>query len=54
MAVRSELLIPMGNLKLKEHGRKSDIVYVLATKEKFQEKGFHTYTDWKQVDGLIT
>lgn len=33
---------------------KSDIVYVLATKEKFQEKGFHTYTDWKQVDGLIT
>lgn len=22
--------------------------------EKFQEKGFHTYTDWENVDGLIT
>ena len=33
---------------------KSDIVYILAGKEKFQEKGFHTYTDWENVDGLIT
>ena len=28
---------------------KSDVVYVLAGKEKFQEKGFHTYTDWENV-----
>lgn len=32
----------------------SEMVYVLAGKEKFQEKGFHTYTDWSEIDGLIT
>ncbi|MFV0381963.1 MAG: DeoR/GlpR family DNA-binding transcription regulator [Breznakia sp.] len=34
--------------------KQSELVFVLADSDKFRKKGFHTFADWSEIDGIIT